>query len=416
MKKLFFVLLILINCSEQDKIEIRNYTNCFKMITLSDSNSIQFWVNGQPTFNQKIEDGVEHICFYQPFNASDKIKLQFLSSVGGIKLQLVVYNTSNVELNRLDLDEIITGVYQLQFTPEDDLGITNQLIKFALVQHFEIASLADWINHDPGVPSTNWVLGANPSVNLTILRSKDIIGEFLGLEGEEYSFQIKINGPDADHLLTVKFLKDDFTDAGSIDIGVGDSSIDGVFAGTPTADTKYISVAISNGDALAGAFDIETFDLVEVEDLLLAYSDFIEIKENHRNTRLIQVSNEEDYDNLVYEGIDPTPNFAIRVKCKFVKEREPEENESEPLSSGEVIKLLGTTKKQKLIQVEPAPYYWHTKIRHYLQHNTCYINNQRWLKEDVYETKELNERFPFEVGETWLTLQDDSYVANPFGG
>ena len=46
----------------------------FTMFKLSDALPVQFYLDGQPSFNEKIEQGIEHHCFFQPFNEDDPIK------------------------------------------------------------------------------------------------------------------------------------------------------------------------------------------------------------------------------------------------------------------------------------------------------------------------------------------------------
>lgn len=145
----------------------------------------------------------------------------------------------------------------------------------------------------------------------------------------------------------------------------------------------------------------------------VATSDFISIKVSHPRTKLIQYSNAEDFAGIVYD-MDPVPDFAIRVEAKFFKEAKPEENEKEENSDGSVVKLLGTMKRQKLIQVELSPYYLHMKLGYALQHNTIFIDNLAWVKEDSYEIGEQDEHSAFTLAEAWLTKKNNNYVTNPF--
>jgi len=93
----------------------------------------------------------------------------------------------------------------------------------------------------------------------------------------------------------------------------------------------------------------------------------------------------------------------------------PEENESDELSNGEVVKLSGSVKNQKLLEVEPLPYYFHRKMKLILQHNYILIDGQQWEKEEPYEMESLNEKYPLEKATAWLTQKDDSYFTNVYG-
>lgn len=144
-------------------------------------------------------------------------------------------------------------------------------------------------------------------------------------------------------------------------------------------------------------------------------SDLLDIKTSHAKTKLIQYSNTTDFAGLIYQGISPVPNFSIRVTAKFFSQLGPEENEKEELSDGSVVKLLGTVKKQKKLEVLPAPFYLHFKLKYILQHNTIFIDNLAWVKEESYEVEDpADEHDPFREAATWLTQKNNSYTTNPF--
>jgi hypothetical protein len=147
---------------------------------------------------------------------------------------------------------------------------------------------------------------------------------------------------------------------------------------------------------------------------LVAYSDCLEIKTSHSETRLISYSNEDDFANISY-SIDPRPTFIIRVHSKFFKERHPEENESEDQSDSNVEKLSGSVKLQRLLQVEPCPYFFHYLLKLILQHNYILIDGEEWVKEESYSTKEMDEQFPMEPAEVWLTQKEEGYYSNTYG-
>lgn len=147
---------------------------------------------------------------------------------------------------------------------------------------------------------------------------------------------------------------------------------------------------------------------------VIAYSDCLEIRVSHDETKLISYSNENDFANISY-SLTERPVFIIRVHAKFFKERFPEENESEELSDGEVVKLSGSVKGQKFLQLEPMPYFMHQILKLVLQHNYILIDDEEWEKEEAYDLKELNEKFPLEAAEVWLTLKEEGYVTNIYG-
>jgi hypothetical protein len=149
-------------------------------------------------------------------------------------------------------------------------------------------------------------------------------------------------------------------------------------------------------------------------EVIAAYSDCLDVKVSHDETRLIEYSNENDFANISY-SITPRPTFGIRVHSKFFKERTPEENESEDQSDSDVVKLSGSVKAQRQLQIEPVPYFFHYLLKLILQHNYIFIDEEEWTKEESYEQKILNEFFPMEGAEVWLTQKSEGYYSNTYG-
>lgn len=110
------------------------------MITFSDANPIQIWIEGEPTFNEKVEDGIEHICFFQPWNCDDNIPFQF-SDDDGIEKDYVLtfFNALEEQVAQLSFTrQLVDGVwvYSLSFVPSD-LGICNTkvFVKISFLQN-----------------------------------------------------------------------------------------------------------------------------------------------------------------------------------------------------------------------------------------------------------------------------------------
>jgi len=116
------------------------------MIRISDANPIQFWINGVISFNNKEEAGVNHVCFEQPFNCTDDIKIQVKDDAGKT-LFISITDSDNVELQTLGFSEVSTGVYQLTFKPSS-LNICQKVkikIKDGSFGAPQIGSIADLI-------------------------------------------------------------------------------------------------------------------------------------------------------------------------------------------------------------------------------------------------------------------------------
>lgn len=155
-------------------------------------------------------------------------------------------------------------------------------------------------------------------------------------------------------------------------------------------------------------------------DEMLYYTDLLDIQSLHANTRLIEYTNEGDFAGIIYDFDDEgspvtvTPTFGIRVHSKFYEPNFPEENEGEDLGDGTVVKLSGSVKEQRLLEIEPLPPYMLKKLKLILQHNSLFIENQSWLKEENYEIDKLDDRYAFFSSSAMLTLKDDNYITNVF--
>ncbi len=163
--------------------------------------------------------------------------------------------------------------------------------------------------------------------------------------------------------------------------------------------------------------DVLVFKIVDHSDHanIAAYSDPQNFEAAQINTQLIQFSNASLYDDFYFESaFGSTGVFSLRVEAKFFQEQEIETNESEPLSDGTVVKLSSSNKAQKYLEVEPAPFYFHRKIKRVLQCNTVSIDNKLWQKEGEYATTLMDERYPFYLGKSWLTDRE-GFLSNIVG-
>src|SRR5690606_34644268 len=133
--------LLLVSCQDQEHPRKCN-ESCFQM-TLSNALPVQFWLNGQESYNNKVVDGVERVCFCQPFQCDDEISLQF--------------------------------------TTETDV--------------LTFPALSTWVTGDTSGTLVNWTTGANPSV--TVSASGNTTSEILSADydfipGEEYRISIRL--------------------------------------------------------------------------------------------------------------------------------------------------------------------------------------------------------------------------------
>ncbi len=128
----YILLLFLFSCAE-------TFTEspkfCFKMIQISDALPIKFWLNGQPSYNNTPEPGVDHVCFFQPFNCEDEIKFQFIGEPNNL-YDVQLLDSLGVEFPLIDLSPFLptNGIlYNYKFTP-DELSICDQKIRIKIIE------------------------------------------------------------------------------------------------------------------------------------------------------------------------------------------------------------------------------------------------------------------------------------------
>lgn len=147
---------------------------------------------------------------------------------------------------------------------------------------------------------------------------------------------------------------------------------------------------------------------------IVAYSDLVDIQTEHVETLVIEYSNKNNYAGIDYT-LDPKPAFKLRIWSKFYKVREPEETESEELSDKSVVMLMNDLKVQRLLQIEESPFYLLHKIKLALKHNSVLIDELYWTKEEDLPYEELDERYPFNIAQVYLTKKDNEFLTNTYG-
>jgi hypothetical protein len=136
---------------------------------------------------------------------------------------------------------------------------------------------------------------------------------------------------------------------------------------------------------------------------LVYKSDCLDVKTFHTGTKLIEYYNNRDVAGLIYADISPDEVFYLRVPCRFFHERKPKTQNAMELTS-EVLITSATSKKQKLLEVEHAPYYMHNKIADILTHHQYItIDNDFWKLEEDYEVNQGEKRWPLKTATCYLT-------------
>lgn len=380
---------------------------------ISNANPIKFWPTGTQTFNVKTETGIDRKCYFAPFDATKDIKIQ-LSDETGYTYEVLIIDTSGATLETIPMTEV-SGVYSVSFKMSD-YTIDNQKVKLKINRKYAVidsdfaSDLDGWINTGSGTNDWAWNSGAarlaytNPSTGKNLRKSVIIPDDATG------NLIVDLN-----RTITGTFGSIDFVlrDSGGSTIDSEPSLATGTssFEIDNYTGTAFIDI-IENAPGVSASYVWLINDVYVYFDYGVVYeSDYLQIATNSENV-YIQYSNENNFAGLDYSA---DTIFGTYVKAKFFHERFPEENESEGFSDGSFIKLSGSVKKQKLLQIEPVPYYKHEQLKIILQHNYILIDGQQWEKEENYEMQQLNEKNPFNTGSVWLTLKENSYFTNIYG-
>jgi hypothetical protein len=135
-------------------------------------------------------------------------------------------------------------------------------------------------------------------------------------------------------------------------------------------------------------------------------SDCQDIRTEHKNTILINYRNHRNVFGLVYdESFSPDIDFNLRIPAIFFHQRFPKEEEVMQLSSS-LVSQNSVIRKQRLMDIDYVPYYFHEKINLILQHQFISIFNREWVTQEAYEIPEGDRRWPVKKGKIYLTEKD----------
>lgn len=398
------VLFLLLGCTEE---RIVIYKNCFDM-TIPKGNPITFWLNGEESFNNKLESGMIQQCFFQPFSDSDTIKVQ-LSDTTGKNYSLNVYDVDDVLLTSIPFVET-SGIYNVSFMLST-YSINDKYIKFKIFEGDINAIYSGWSS-----PLSTWSL-VSPTFITTLpnnFSSHLLRIPFNVLSGDtvNYSFNLNIidggNGAGTTSRIIVQLStagapSADLDDFNNLDLGA--QVISGSITATADRDHFWISASATASSSYARDIEVSNIETGGAEQ---ATSDLFYISDDD-DTTLIQYGDKNNYAEIDYTA---QQIYSLRLAGRFVKERSPEENESDQTSDGTVEKLSSTLKDQKLLQIEYAPPYIHKLMKRVLNHNTIYIDGKYWVKEENYETREVSESQLLQPASCWLTQKEDGYDTN----
>lgn len=413
--KISILALLFLSCREDNE----HRESC--LMIFSDALPVQFWLSECNTYNQQISDGVHHKCFCQPWNCDDEIRIQFTDNNSG--------NTEAIILPALSLWQTTTD--------------------------------------DPGEP--DWSVGASPDVNLDNEESETLWVNYSFVEGRNYTITVDytkvvnvlVSNPRQIRILIMDNLfntlyddvdstpttssSDSFTisftglaDMTKLGIRFADGSdvtltVDDVTGTGSTGDDYLLSIRDESGNELL-QLPFDNFDngnafvynlsfipsetspdlcdqkvnfviINETTGTERAQSDCQDIQTSHKNTVLVNYRNHRNIFGLIYADISPDISFDIRLPAIFYHQKFPKEEETMPLSTS-LVSLNSTVRRQRFLEVDYVPYYFHEKIQLILVHQFVNIYNREWVTQEEYEVVEGDRRWPVKKGKCWISEKD----------
>lgn len=146
----------------------------------------------------------------------------------------------------------------------------------------------------------------------------------------------------------------------------------------------------------------------DIDDVVLAYSDCIDVKSDFSSSVLIEYTNLADYDNIAYRDTHPVNRLRIQP-AHFWEHQDPREEEDYADSKGDVITLKTKIEKQVKLSVAYFTAYMHTKLAHIFNHDFIRIDGVVYKGRAAYTPIPI-ERSTLYAGSVWLTEQGSVLV------
>lgn len=380
---------------------------------ISNALPVQFWLVGCDTYNEHEAAGVHHKCYCAPWQCDDNIKVQ-LTDDGEQTYTLEIYNASEQLLGTLAFEEVVSGVYEVNLNlAQDSPDVCEEQIQLKIKREAGIAAVTlpalDTFVNDGG-PGTPWTLGATPSVTRALIGSVEILhADFAFIAGVTYTVNLDFSATGSATVQLFLQIQDSsfVTQFSASDTFNGAETDTIVLTFTATVSTTRIAItaAWASNDAetitITGRSATRTVGTAE----LVAKSDCLDIRTEHEDSILLTYSNHRNFAGLVYEDISPANEFQIRIPSTFFHQRFPEEDEVMELSTS-LVTLNGTVRKQRLLDTDYVPYYFHEKMKLILKHQMLEIFDRQWVKQEAYEIVEGDRRWPMKKAKVWLSEKD----------
>jgi hypothetical protein len=410
-------------------------------MTLSNANPVQFWTSEDDTYNNKSVCGISQVCWCQPWQCDDEIKIQFTDesetstpaeeTIAMPDLPaLSAWLTRSIYADRPDWTTGATPSVTLNGT-----GVsweTSELlyVNYDFLEGYDYSITLDFtrvINSGSSNPRTGALVITDES--FTTLFSSSIASS-VGANTVTISFTATASCSKigfyftCGHNATITVTDYDGTRTGLEEVVVSGSKpyklqildsdenelelLD--FSAVYVGNYQYaysLTIVPEDYDICDQeiSFRILNYDVTPSE---VAYSDCLSIKTAHICTNLITYTNAKNFAGLIYADLSPVADFTIRIPSVFFEEDNPAEQEDHELSNGELVRLYNKLGRRRKFNIGFIPNYMHEKLQLILMHDSVTIDGREWIKRDAYEKTEGNKTYPLKKAQVWLT--DKNYI------
>lgn len=407
-------------------------------VSISNALPVQFWDESEETFNEEEVCGVQQICWCLPWNCDDEIPFQFTDTFTSGGEEEVTEDAGLPDLDQGNSVDVISNATDAWIE-----GV-NPSITFPVVPNLT-QQISEYLIYD-----YPFIAGDQYEINVLVSLSSLInVGFFSFYILDASNNVVYSDSGTATELVnyTLQFIAPSFAAKYAIrlertSIGAGSSktyTIDSITATrtysvpAPPPDPLDYKLLIYNSESeLVETLD---FDAVLINDFTYLYalnivpsvygicndqiifkildnsaspsqvikkSDCQSIKTSHLCTKVIEYSNNRDFNNLVFAGYSPIQGMRIRIPAKFYDELNDAEQQDTELSNGEIVRRYNKLEEKRKLEVGFVPHYIHRKIQLILMHDNVEIDNKSWIRRETYEKVEGNRNYPFKRGNVWL--------------
>jgi hypothetical protein len=405
-----FIILVcfFISC---EKYEGSKY--CLKM-TISNSVPIQFWVNGEETYNEKNVCGITRVCWCQPFQCDDEVRIKFTDTPALTNVLVGIFSDGSSFY--IPFVEISAGQYELIFTATEH-EICDEQIEF-IIRDFTGLSILDepsswsdappfdpfdskttdtFVNSSSGSQGAYQAMTGGEGDNVVISYTVTISGIPMGGGAMDIDFVVADSSGTPISLAIVTPNQSNFTEDGVYEL-LFNRTIDSatpagrlylycsyIGGGTPTATIELTPNSVINAGLAASK----------------AKSDCISFKTIHSCTLLMSYSNATSFDGIVDSS--PIPVFNLRIPAVFFEEENTQEQEDIELSNDEIVRLYDKIEEKRLMRIGFMPHYMHRKVVLALAYDFVEIDGKYWIRRDEYKKNEGDRHYPLKTAQVQLT-------------